>query len=91
MGNRIYVGAPHFCLVYKAAIPEVEEDDDEIEIPNFAKDSFITLVRRILTNADGELMSEAQEAAVDALIPKRRYRGAKIRMPFVVGNYRRRW
>lgn len=85
VGNKIYSGSPHFLLVYKAAIPEIVDEDDEVELPYFAKDSFITLVRRILTSAEGDIMRDAQEMAVNALIPKRRYRNAKIRMPFKIG------
>lgn len=91
MGDKIYVGSPHFCLVYKATIPEIATDDDDVELPYFVKDMFITLVRRIVTGAEGEVMREAQELVVNALIPKRRYRNAKIRMPFSIGGQYHRW
>lgn len=89
MGERIYCGSPHFTLVYKAAIPEVKEDDDLIELPNIAKDYFVTLVRRILTQAEGDIMRDAVELVVNALIPKRRYRNVKTAMPYTVGGYRK--
>lgn len=85
-GDKIWCGSRNFFITYKASIKEVEEDDDEIDIPYFAKDHFVTLVRRILTSAEGEIMREAQEMLVDALIPKRRYTHAKIRMPFKIGG-----
>lgn len=91
MGDRIYVGSSCFCLVYKAVIPEIRDEEDEVELPNFAKDYFVTLVRRILTNAEETVMREAQELVVNALIPKRRYRNAKIRMPFKIHNNCRHW
>jgi len=83
-GNRIYCGSPHFVLVYKARISEVEDDDDEIELPYYVKDKFVTYVRRILTQADENIMSDAEEEIINALTPKRRYRNAHIRMPFKV-------
>lgn len=85
-GDKIYCGSKNFCITYKASIPEVEDDEDEIEIPYFAKDYFVTLVRRILTSAETEIMRDAQEMLVNALIPKRRYTHAKIRMPFKIGG-----
>lgn len=83
--NKIFCGCPEFCLIYKCSIPEIESDDDEIELPYFMKDTFVTLVRRIVAGAEEDIMREAQEEAVNQLIPKRRYRNAKIRMPFRIG------
>lgn len=84
-GDRIYCGSPHFTLVYKASIPEVREDMDVIELPNFTKDHFVALVRMILTQAEGDIMRDAVEMVVEALLPKRRYRNAKVAMPFRIG------
>lgn len=85
VGNRLYAGSPIVFVTYKTSISEVEDDDSDIDLPYFIKDNFVTLVRRILTGSEGDIMREAQENAVNALLPKRRYRNAKIKMPFRIG------
>lgn len=84
VGDRIYTGARHFCLVYKAAIAEITEDEDEIELPYMFKDNFVQLVRMIINGAEVDIMRDAVDSAVQALIPKRRYRNAKIAMPYYI-------
>lgn len=84
MGERIYTGSPHFLLVYKSSIPEVVDEDDEIELPNMFKDNFVHLVRMIMNQTENDIMRDAVDSAVQALVPKRRYRNAKIAMPYYI-------
>lgn len=88
VGDKLYVGVPHFELIYKASIKEVVNEEDEIELPNMFKDNFVQLVRMVINAAEVDIMRDAVDNAVQILIPKRRYRNAKIPMPFYINGYR---
>ena len=88
VGNRIYCGSPWFKLLYKANINcKLAEDDDEVELPDIFIDVIVKQARMILHNsADTDATEQAVFDAVKALLPKRRYRNARIPMPFVIGR-----
>lgn len=83
-GNRLYSGTPAFKMVYKAAIAEVKSDSDGIELPFVFKDIVVKLSCMILNNAQTDVLLQAVDDAVRAIVPRRRYRNARIKMPFKV-------
>lgn len=86
VGGRLYSGARGFKLLYKAAIAEVKSDDDVIELPVVFKDALAKITSMILNNnASTDVMMQAVNDAVVQLVPRRRYRNAKIKMPFKIG------
>lgn len=86
VGNRLYSGARGFKIVYRAAIAEIKDEEDVIELPVIFKDSLAKVSSMILNNnASTDVMMQAVNDAVAQLVPRRRYRNAKIKMPFRVG------
>lgn len=86
-GDRIYCGQKKFTLTYKAMLMEVKTEDDEIALPYMFTDTFVQLVRMVLNQTENDIMMDAVDTSVQQLIPKRRYRNAKIRMPFKIGGW----
>lgn len=84
VGGRLYSGTPAFTLLYKAAIAEVKESTDGIELPFVFKDVLVKLTCMILNNAETDIMMKAVDDAVRAIVPRRRYTNARIKMPFMV-------
>ena len=84
-GNRLYCGVSAFNLMYKAALDEIHDDEDGIDLPPVFKDTIVKLAVMIMNQQDGDIMSMAAEDAIEKIIPKRRYRNAKIKMPFRIG------
>lgn len=83
-GDRIYCGDTVFKLLYKGAIEEVTDDEDEIQLPFIFKDTLVKLSIMILQNAETDILMDAMNDAALNLIPRRRYRNVRIRMPFRV-------
>ncbi len=89
VGNRIYSGTRGFKMVYKAALSEVKDEEDVIELPFIFKDSMAKITSMILNNnASTDVMMQAVNDAVAQLVPRRRFRNAHVRMPFKID---RRW
>lgn len=84
VGGKLYSGVPAFKLLYKAAIAEVKESTDGIELPFVFKDVIVKLSCMILNNAQTDVLMQAVDDAVRAIVPRRRYRNAHIKMPFKV-------
>lgn len=84
VGNKIYSGTLGFKMLYKAAIAEIGKDDDVIMLPFNFKDVLAKLSCLILNNAETDVMMKAVDDAIAAIIPRRRYSNARIKMPFKV-------
>lgn len=85
VGNRIYSGNRGFKMLYKAAIKEIKDEEDVIELPFIFKDSLAKITSMILNNnASTDVMMQAVNDAVTQLVPRRRWRNAHIKMPFKV-------
>ena len=84
VGNKLYSGTPAFTMLYKAAIAEIKSDFDGIELPFVFKDVLVKLTCMILNNAETDIMMKAVDEAVRAIVPRRRYTNARIKMPFMV-------
>ena len=84
VGSKLYSGTPAFTMLYKAAIAEIKSDSDGIELPFVFKDVLVKLSCMILNNAETDIMMKAVDEAVRALIPRRRYSNARIKMPFKI-------
>lgn len=84
VGGKLYCGTPAITILYKAAIAEVKESTDGIELPFVFKDVLVKLTCMILNNAETDIMMKAVDEAVRAIVPRRRYTNARIKMPFRV-------
>ena len=84
VGGRLYSGEPSIKLLYKAAVAEVGKDQDAIELPFVFKDILVKLSCMVLNNAETDVLMQAVDSAVNAIVPRRRYRNAHIKMPFKV-------
>lgn len=84
VGDKLYSGNPSIKMLYKAAIAEVVNDTDGIELPFVFKDTIVKLSCMVLNNAQTDILMQAVNDAVMAIVPRRRYRNARIRMPFKV-------
>ena len=56
VGDRLYSGNPAITILYKAAIAEVKESTDGIELPFVFKDVLVKLSCMILNNAETDVM-----------------------------------
>ena len=82
--NKLYVDCGAVVMVYKAAIPEVRDEDDVLELPFVFKDSLAKITCMILeNNTSTDVMMEAVNDAVTKLVPRRRYVNARVKMPFM--------
>lgn len=86
-GDKIYCGPHHFVLVYKAGVTEVVDDESEIELPRTFLDFLVNMTIMNIQQAESGVLREAIDSALQSLIPQRRYRNAKIRMPFKIGGW----
>ena len=84
VGGKFYSGTPAITILYKAAIAEVKESTDGIELPFVFKDVLVKLSCMILNNAETDIMMKAVDDAVRAIVPRRRYTNARIKMPFKI-------
>lgn len=83
MGEKIYVGVPVFVLTYKRVLDEVKSfDEDIIELPLFCTDLIVKVACMILRQAETDIMLDVIEKTATALIPRRRYNNAEMKMPF---------
>lgn len=85
MGDRLYLGCPYARMLYKGGIAEVVKDTDVLEVPNVFKDALVKITCMILTNTSGtDVLADAVDEAVSAIVPRRRYSNGRIKMPFKV-------
>lgn len=84
VGGRIYSGNKAFKLLYKAAIAEVKDDSDEIHLPFVFKDAVAKISSLILNNAETDVLMKTVDDTVRAIVPRRRYRNVRSKMPFIV-------
>lgn len=85
MGDRLYLGCPYAKMLYKGGIDEIKSDDDTLELPNVFKDALVKITCMILTNTSGtDVLADAVDEAVSAIVPRRRYSNGRIKMPFKV-------
>lgn len=85
-GNRLFCGAHAFNMMYKSALTEIEDDEDCIELPRVFLDTITKLTMMILEQADTDIMHAAADADMNELIPRRRYRNVRIKLPFKIGG-----
>lgn len=85
MGDRLYLGCPYAKMLYKGGIDEIKSDGDTLELPNVFKDALVKITCMILTNTSGtDVLADAVDEAVSAIVPRRRYSNGRIKMPFKV-------
>ena len=60
------------------------KDGDTIPLPDTYIDPIIKLTRMVLNNSDVDTMTQAVTAAVDAIVPRRKWSNARVKMPFFV-------
>lgn len=82
--NKLYCGQHFFRLQYKKRLEEIRDEEDMVALPDVFKDTLVNLARMVLNQAENDILKDAINDAVAMLVPKRRYRNAKIRMPFVI-------
>ena len=86
MGNKLYVRNHAVRLLYRASeIGDVSENTDTIALPDFFFDSLAKMTSMVLHNeANTDVLSDAFEREVNSMIPRRRYRNARITPQFKV-------
>lgn len=80
--DKIYTGATAFVLAYKKSIPEITEESDEIELPNFLLDAIVKTSVMILQQAETDILMQVVDDVTRSIVPRRRYVGAETKMPF---------
>lgn len=80
--DRLYTGAKSFIMMYNAMLTPVENEEDGIDLPYVFTDTLVQLTSLVLQQTDGDVMHTAADAALDELIPKRKYSNVRIKMPF---------
>lgn len=83
IGDRIISGLPDFVVTYRKKIEEVENTNDEIDLPAVFESLIRNFAFSVLTDGDDALLQNIEEA-VASIVPARRYTHARIRMPFMV-------
>lgn len=85
LGNKIYLGTKCADMIYNAVFVAIDNiDTGEIDLPNIFMDVLTKLACMILqNNPDTDVMREAAESALQAVIPLRRYVHVEKRMPFI--------
>ena len=85
MGGRIYTGVYSFKLTYKKTLPNVTDlDEDEIDLPTFCTDIIVKITGMVLNNAETDIMLQQIDSMSKSIIPRRRYNGLQMKMPFYV-------
>lgn len=84
-GERVYAGCGTFNMLYRAGIAEIATAADNILLPTIFKDCLVKLTGMILNNnAETDVLMQAVEDTVSALVPKRRYTNVRTKMPFYI-------
>lgn len=83
LGGKIYVGVPAFYLTYKKTIGSVKDfNEDVIDLPAFCLDLIIKVTGMILNQAENDILLKTIDSTANAIIPRRKYNNARMRMPF---------
>lgn len=83
MGNKIYAGSKSFRLTYKRSVLDIKDlENDVIDLPDFCFDLIVKITNMIMNQAENDILLKTIESMAKAIIPRRRYNNAKIRMPF---------
>ena len=80
--GRIYAEAGILLHYYGSLLPV--KDGDTIPLPDTYIDPIIKLTRMVLNNSDVDTMTQAVTAAVDTIVPRRKWSNARAKMPFFV-------
>lgn len=86
VNGKIYSGALDFSLTYRASLTPVTEDTDEINLPAGWLYAVAKLVHMVLAQAENDILLSTVNDTVDSLVPRRRYRNARINMQFKIGR-----
>ena len=85
VNNKVYSGATVFSMTYKRCLPAVQDiQQDEIELPDFCTDVIVKITGLILNQAETDVLLQEVDSITRAIIPRRRYSNAQVRMPFIV-------
>lgn len=83
MGDKIYSGSKSFRFTYKRSILAVSDlENDVIDLPEFCFDLVVKITNMIMNQAENDILLKTIESMAKAVIPKRKYNNAQIRMPF---------
>lgn len=83
LGGKIYAGVPAFYLTYKKTIGSVKDfNEDVIDLPMFCLDLIIKITGMILNQAENDILLKTIDSTANAIIPRRKYNNARMRMPF---------
>lgn len=82
--DRLYTGAKSIVIAYKMSVPDVSNDTDYIELPTFLIDIIVKTAVMILQQAETDILMKAVDTVTRSIVPRRRYIGAEIKMPFRV-------
>lgn len=83
LGGKIYAGVPAFYLTYKRTISSVNDfDNDIIDLPVFCLDLIVKITGMILNQAENDILLKTIDSTAYAIIPRRKYNNARMRMPF---------
>lgn len=83
LGGKIYAGVPAFYLTYKKSIGSIKDfDEDIIDLPAFCLDLIIKVTGMILNQAENDILLKTIDSTANAIIPRRKYNNARMRMPF---------
>lgn len=82
-GGKIYAGVPAFYLTYKRTITPVKDlTEDNIDLPVFCLDLIVKITGMILNQAENDILLKTIDSTASAIIPRRKYNNARIKMPF---------
>lgn len=83
-GDKIFSGSKCFMLVYKKILDPITDFDEDIDLPVFCAELIVKTAVMILTQAETDVMMKAIDDTARSIIPRRRYAGAQMNMPFKV-------
>lgn len=86
VGGKIYSGTPVFSLMYRASLVPVKDEKDEINLPPMWMYAVAKLVHMVLAQAENDVLLQTVNDTVESLVPRRRYRNARINMQFKIGG-----
>lgn len=82
-GGKIFAGVPAFYLTYKRTITAVKDlSEDTIDLPTFCLDLIVKVTGMILNQAETDILLKTIDSTATAIIPRRKYNNARMRMPF---------
>ena len=82
-GGKIYAGVPAFYLTYKHTITAVKDlMKDDIDLPTFCFDLIVKITGMVLNQAENDILLKTINNTAFAIIPRRKYNNARIKMPF---------